>query len=139
MLTESRVAPSCQDWTTVFALMSSPTYANMWHMEAILLTREFSSSSDLISILGSSLVQLLGCCQNSFVHKKSETHTTLCNMFMMWSFLWIIINNNINQYPASDLRRLQTDATKQETQCLGQPGACQHSLLNWYVCAEITH
>lgn len=67
--------------------------------------------SDLKSILGSGFVQLLGCFRNSSAHKKSETHTTFCNRFTMCLVLWRIINININRYPASDLRGLQTDAT----------------------------
>lgn len=43
-----------------------------------------------------------------FCSQWSETHTTLCNKLMMWSFFWIIINININQGSASDLRGLQS-------------------------------
>ena len=77
--------------TTVFALMSSLTYANMRHMDASLLTRELSFLLWFKISPRQRVVQLLGCCQNS-VHKKSEPHTTFRNRFMMWSFLWRIIN-----------------------------------------------
>ena len=72
-------------------LMSSLTYANMRHMEASLLTRELSFLLWFKISPRQWVVQLLGCCQNS-VHKKSEPHTTFRNRFMMWSFLWRIIN-----------------------------------------------
>lgn len=120
-LSESHVSPptcSLHPWLTeslcqyVIQHSCHLTYANMWHMGARLLTREFLSISDFISILGSSLVQLVACCRNSFVHQRSEIHTTLCRMLMMQSFLWIIINIPIYQCPAPDLRGLRTDATE---------------------------